>query len=384
MKAPTRTVRGQPSWVVRSRDVELAVTHAGGHMAPVTFFRRSAHPVQPYYVSPWQQERRKIAEPVLVPLRGDFFCMPFGEGGPWGATTHPVHGEPAGRQWTFRSLTCGGGLTTLTLTMRTRRLAGRITKTLHLLDRQNVVYMQHVLAGFSCATPLGHHAILDVPAEAGALRLATSPIRFGMTNPVPTGDPAAGEYPSLAPDRRFRRLARVATIWKSPATADLTRLPAREGFTDILAVFSAPGRRTAWTAATLARRGYLWFALKDPARLPATVVWVSNKGRHGPPWDGRNRCLGLEEVCGYFAMGLGASLRANALSRQGIPTAVKLSRKSPTAVNCIQGVVRVPRGFGRVRSAAFSAGKVTFTAEGGRRVTARVHHEFVRTGRLAQ
>ena len=73
-----KTIVSQPSWVIRTSDVELAVTQLGGHMAPVTFHRRSAAPVQPYYISPWQGERLKIDEPVLVPLRGDFFCLPFG------------------------------------------------------------------------------------------------------------------------------------------------------------------------------------------------------------------------------------------------------------------------------------------------------------------
>ena len=48
-------------------------------MAPVTFFRDSAQPVRPYYVSPWQEEApSKMPAPVLVSLRGDFFCLPFG------------------------------------------------------------------------------------------------------------------------------------------------------------------------------------------------------------------------------------------------------------------------------------------------------------------
>lgn len=79
MRVETRRIHSQPSWLIRNDEVELAVTQLGGHMAPVTFYRASRRPVQPYYISPWQDERVRVPAPVLRPLRGDFFCLPFGE-----------------------------------------------------------------------------------------------------------------------------------------------------------------------------------------------------------------------------------------------------------------------------------------------------------------
>ena len=58
--------------------------------------------------------------------------------------------------------------------------------------------------------------------------------------------------------------------------------------------------------------GFLWFSLKDPAVLPMTMLWMENHGRHFPPWNGRNCCLGLEDLCGYFAGGYAPSVRAKA------------------------------------------------------------------------
>ena len=75
MKAIVKTIASQPSWVIRNSDVELAVTQLGGHMGPVKFYRRSRSPVQPYYISPWQGQDCQIDEAVLVPLRGDPFCL---------------------------------------------------------------------------------------------------------------------------------------------------------------------------------------------------------------------------------------------------------------------------------------------------------------------
>jgi len=382
MKPKLKVVAAQPSWIVANDRVELAVTRLGGHMAPVTFCRGTPRPVQPYYVSPWQTERRRIDTPVLRPLRGDFFCMPFGGTNAWRGEDHTPHGETATRTWACRSLTRLADVTCLTLTMRTTMRPGDVAKRIQLVDGQNVVYVQHVLAGFRGPMCLGHHATLAVPQREGSLRVSTAPFRMGMTCPDLFSDPAGGEYQSLAIGAEFTDLREVPTLWKDPPTADCTSLPARKGFTDLLAVFAEPARCPAWTTAVVADEGYLWFSLKDPAVLPATVMWISNRGRHGAPWDGRNRCLGLEDVCGYFAHGLAASARPNLLNRAGIPTAVRLSPRMPTVVNYVEGVVPVPRRFGRVAGASFSPGKVTFADEAGRAVAAAVRHEFITTGAL--
>jgi len=55
-KLDKETRHGQPSWVIQSDQVELAITEIGGHMAPVTFYRKDPSPVQPYHISPWQGE----------------------------------------------------------------------------------------------------------------------------------------------------------------------------------------------------------------------------------------------------------------------------------------------------------------------------------------
>jgi len=381
MKPTVKTIFNQPSWVIRSRDVELAVTQLGGHMAPVTFYRRSRKRIRPYYVSPWQKEAAKIGEPVLVPLRGDFFCMPFGGGCEYRGESHCAHGEPPTRRWTRARAETIGRVTSLTLTMNTRVRPGKVTKRLSLVDGHNVVYCRHVVEGFAGKTTLGHHATLAVPDQSESVLVATSEVRFGRTNPVPTSNPPAGEYQSLAVNRRFKDLSAVPTLWADPKTADCTRFPTRKGFTDLAAVFNKPGC-PAWTAATFTSDRFLWFSLKDPAVLPMTLLWIANQGRHMPPWNGRNACLGLEDVCGLFAEGLAPSARANVLSKAGVATTVTLSARHPTGVNYIQGVVRVPKGFGKVKDVRFAPGKATFIAAGRKKVTARVRHEFLTTGQL--
>lgn len=383
MKCDLREIHHQPSWQIATRQMQLAVTRQGGQMAPVTFHRDTKKPVQPYYISPWQGEGLTIADdPVLEPLRGDFFCMPFGAPTRVGKLKHFCHGVPATRNWDFVAADRAEGITSLTLTIRDGKLGGQITKGLYLVEGQNVVYSQHMLRGFDCRTSLGHHATLAMCEKPGSVLLAHSPMRFGMTNPTRVGHPEERQYDSIEINKRFRSLEKVPLKFKNERYGDFSALPARRGYTDLIGLFNKPGN-VAWSAATFTDGGYLWFALKDPAVQPTLLLWVSNRGRHNRPWWGRNCCLGMEDVCGFFAEGRKDSIRANLLTRAGVPTWVKLSPKRPTVVNYIQGVVRVPKAFGRVADAELESGKVTFHSETGRKATAEVCWDFLKTGRIA-
>ena len=383
--APSRSVHSQPSAILATKDVEVAVTTRGGHMAPVTFFRSSDRPVQPYSVSPWQDEAPlPMPAPVLVTLRGDFFCMPFGgNSAEVAGEKHPPHGEIVGELWEVVGTKQAGDVSTLTMEIDTKVRKGRVIKELSLVDGQNAVYSRHTIEGFAGRAPLGHHATLAMPEKEGAVRIATSPIRFGMTCPGVFSDPKQREYQALLPGAKWTDLAKVPVAWKGAADADLTRLPGRYGYADLVQLVNESSEKTggpAWTTATFPADGYLWFALKDPAVLTTTVFWMENHGRHGHPWNGRNNCLGIEDATAFFADGLAASVGDNLLSKEGIATAVTLTADKPTTVNYIQGVVRIPEGFENVKTLEFAPGEVTFVSTTGKRVTAPVRHEFLATG----
>lgn len=385
--AKLRTIHSQPSFVFASDQVELAVTEIGGHMSPVTFYRGSDKPVQPYYISPWQAEKHaQMPAPVLVPLRGDFFCMPFGgNSDAVGGEKHPPHGEIVGNKWTAAGVKKTGKVSTLTLNIDTKVRKGRVTKELSLVDGQNAVYSRHTIDGFEGPCPLGHHATLAMPEKEGAIRIATSPFRFGMTCPTLFGDPREREYQSLLPGERWTDLTKVPVWQKGAPDADLTRLPARRGYCDLVQIVSEPWEKLkgpAWMTATNTEAGYVWFSLKDPDVLRSTVFWIENHGRHGHPWNGRNNCLGLEDVTSHFADGLLASTRENMLTREGIKTAVELKAGQPLVVNYIEGVVRVPAAFDVVKTVEFAPGEVTFVSASGQRVTAPVKHEFLKGSSL--
>jgi hypothetical protein len=379
-----RTIHSQPSWIFANGDVEVAVTKLGGHMAPVTFDRKSKAPIQPYHISPWQDEGLKdLPAAVLSPLRGDFFCMPFGgNAAARGSEQHVPHGEAATAAWEFAGRTReADGTETLTLALDTKVRPGRITKELTLVPGQPVVYSRHVIDGFAGPTPLGHHATLAMPEEEGSIVVSVSPFKLGMTCPGVFSDPANREYQSLASGETFTDLARVPSRWKQPTETDCSRFPVRRGYADLLAVFAdekALAGSPAWTAAVNTKDHWVWFSLHDPSVLPATVFWIENRGRHGVPWNGRNNCLGLEDVCAYFAEGLVPSTTPNPLSKQGIRTAIELDVRRPTEIRYAQGAARVPADFDRVKTIDFSRPEqITLVADSGVTATVPVRHEFV-------
>lgn len=368
---------------MQSDVVDLWVTKHGGMMAPVTFFGGTDREIQPYFISPWQGEDREIDEPVLRTLRGDFFCLPFGENNAFGDEDHPVHGETAGSEWRLVSQESDGPISSLDLTMDTVSRRGTVHKNVSVMSGQSCVYVQHRLEGFSGVMTLGHHATLQGTVEPGAMLISTAPISFGIVAPREERYTTDREYNALEPGAIFDSLERVPTVWKSDQFADCSRFPLREGFVDILAVVAAEGAGPAWTVAAVPSQGYLWFSLRDRLVQPITVFWMENHGRHGEPWNGRTCCIGLEDVCGFLASGLGPSAAENELSRRGVATSIELDPSKPTAINYIEGVALIPRDFGRVADVTFGEEGITFVDVSGKTVDLPVQHEFIRTGTLS-
>ena len=122
---------------------------------------------------------------------------------------------------------------------------------------------------------------------------------------------------------------------------------------------------------------WVWFSLRDPRKLPTTAFWLENHGRHSFPWNGRNQCLGIEDICGYFADGLAASVDANALSDQGVPTFVRSLEDAPLDIRSIQGAVSVPATFDRVAEICFGDNEITLRSESGQLATVPLNYKFV-------
>jgi hypothetical protein len=375
-------VCGQPSWRLASADIEAFVTEMGGHLGPVTFDRKGQK-LQPYSVAPWAEEPPDPSlPPIIRALRGDFFCLPFGGNAtPFRGEKHPVHGETANVRWRFESLQAKGGRTCLHLSLKTKVRPGRVDKRIWLMDSENVIYSRHVVAGMSGPMNLGHHAMLKFPDVPGSGLVSTSRFVYGQVFPKAFEVPENRGYSWLKPGAEFRSLEKVPTL--TGETADLTRYPARRGFEDLVMLVSDVAAPFAWITVTFPQQRYVWFALKDPRILPETVFWLSNGGRHYPPWNSRHiNVMGLEEVCSYFHSGLAESARKNPISARGFPTSVALNPKKPLVVPYIMGVAKIPLGFDRVVSIRAAEGNRSIVLESasGRKAKAAVHLDFLAAG----
>lgn len=376
-KPAKAVVYGQPSWRLASDKVELYVTETGGHLGPVTF-NCAGRKVKPYSVAPWVQEKTPGMPPLIKVLRGDFFCMPFGGNGTaFRGEKHPVHGETANAKWTMQGFTRQHGLAGLHLGLKTTVRPARVDKRVLLLDGHNAVYCQHLIRDMRGPMDLGHHAMVKFPDQPGSGVISTSPFMHGQVYPGVMEAPENRGYSQLKPGATFKSLDRVPTVFGT--TTDVSRYPARRGFEDLVmlsadiaacpcvrGIRSARRLPFAWTAVTFAKERYVWFALRDPNILRSTIFWISNGGRHYPPWNGRHvNVMGLEEVTSYFHEGLAESARKNSLTAKSIPTCHQFQPNRPLTVNYIMATVPVPRGFERVSAIVPSEEGVLLKSAGG-------------------
>jgi hypothetical protein len=376
----TRKVLGQDSWEVATREVRAFVTRVGGHLGPVTF-RFPSRGVQPFSVAPWWNEKPGTSNPPIIRvLRGDFFCMPFGgNASKHRNERHPVHGEVANANWSFRSLQRDDDRATLHLSLQTRVRRARVDKYITLIKGQRAIYSRHVVSRASGAMCIGQHAMLRFPDEPESGAISTSPFVYGRVFPEPLERPENRGYSLLQPGAAFDSLDRVRTI--TGDVTDLSRYPARRGFEDLVLMASDDRAPFAWAAVTFPGQRYVWLALKDPRVLRSTILWISNGGRHYPPWSGRHlNVMGLEEVTANFHYGLKESVAPNPLSKRGIATSVALDPRRPLVVNYIMAVAEIARGFDRVAGVEAARNGVRLTSNTGKSVHVPLELSFLSGG----
>ncbi|MBL8270756.1 hypothetical protein [Steroidobacter sp.] len=382
---PTVRIQGQDSFLLRTRDVELAVTRTGGMLGPVTFFPRDEQPIRPYAVAPWAEESVPAdVPPMLRALRGDWFCSAFGENGePHAGQRLPPHGETANRDWQE----IGRGETTegcwLRLGVAMPLQGGVCEATTALLSNQSIVYQRHDLRGLTGPVNPGHHATLAFPDEEGTARLSFSSLLHAQTYFEPTALPKDRGYSWLKPDADIADLRDVPCI--DGSSTDLTRYPARRGFEDLAILCADPAQEFAWSAVTCPEQRYVWFALRDPKQLAATLLWFSNGGRHFAPWNGRHiNVLGVEDITAFFHVGAAASCRENFLSARGIQTCLHSDARGRLSISYIQGVAHIPPDFDCVADIEghWRDNNIVLRAESGAAVAVRCHLDFLRMGTL--
>ena len=362
------TVHGEASFTLETPELSLAVTERAGHLAPVTF-HLEGRDVSPYALAPWLPAEQEDQPELLTVLRGDFFCLPFG-----GQKDGPPHGDPANAKWELAA----SDDRSLTLSQKASDSGAKVVKTVSVKPGQHALYVDHQVSELEGDYNYGTHPILDLSGLAeGQGRISTSPFRWASTFPGVFSNPEAGERQCLAESALFTDLKEVQLAGGS--LTDLSSYPARVGHDDLVMMVNEPltdAQPFAWSAVVL--DGYVWFCLKNPEDFPGTMLWLSNGGRSGEPWNDRHvGRLGVEEVCSYFSNGVDDS-RKNPLAAEGIPTVRSFKADETVSLKVIQAVAALPEGFDRVASIVPEGDSaVKITSESGESLTAALEWKFL-------
>jgi hypothetical protein len=320
----------------------------------ISFGGRVLHPL---HRAPWLEAGESVPDHVPLverKLAGDFFCAPFGRSAP----DMPIHGWGANGLWQSAGRPASdGGAATARYVLRENIHGAVLTKEITLRSGQPIVYQRHIFEGGQGHIPVAHHAMVHVP---GGAVLSFSPKAFGRTtNSALETDPARGrsllKYPQRAASLRRVELA-------DGGFADASVYPFAQGHEDFIALAEAEGGLIGWSAALARKDGFLFFAVKDAAALPETLLWMSNGGRRYAPWSGRHTAvLGIEEAATSFHVNGERAGGAGGLRRTG----VHLAGGGRTVISYAFGAIPAPDGWTRIADIKVAERALTLFDEGG-------------------
>ncbi|HEY4068799.1 MAG TPA: hypothetical protein VGM74_17985 [Burkholderiaceae bacterium] len=281
---------------------EAELQARGGMLAPVAFRAPGRPDFSPLQVAPWADEPGAEQWPGLLGrLRGEWPCVPFGRcdrpsglpadwpardaGDEWG------HGYAAHHAWAWIE---SGDPFALALKIEPPpdQPVRRLTRLVRAVaDAPALEIELRIEVRRPCTLPIALHPTLRLDAGRVALSLGhTGP---GLSYPVPA-EPGRSR---LAANARFERLDAVPLA--EGGHADLSRFPQPADSEELLQLMDLAGPVTAH---------YLdlgWSLTLDWDRtlLPDLMLWISQRGRLHPPWNGRHLALGLEPVHGAWDLG---------------------------------------------------------------------------------
>lgn len=369
-----QTILGQPSFVMKSDCVELAVTELGGNMAPVTFCTDTEQPQMPYFFNPWQMEGLPPDHSYMDVFRGDFLCLPFGKM----SQDAPMHGESCGRVWQMQSCTREGAAHTMTLHMTMQSPSADLTKILRLNDGQNAVYIRHEIQGLEGYHSFSHHATLHISPEHQGV-ISHSPIHFARTiGPRTPYDPRESSYMFVLGGETVEDLTHVPTMFKDPAYVDCSVVPCMIPFSGAAQLYSKAEATPAWTCVWFPNQNFVWFALKDAKKQPVSHFWMEFGGRYQYPWNGRTMAIALEDMGLRFSPEMYNRMRSHFADMEaaGIKVVDAFDPRVPFHLNYIEGMAQVCPDFGKVKTMEFAEQGVTLVSESGKRQFAPLDWQF--------
>lgn len=309
-----------------ARGIALTFRLRGGVLAEFSVTDEGAT-IAPLHRAPWTEaDVPPDAPPHQRWLEGDFLAAPMG------ASPDGLHGLPANGMWRVTPSAHG----TLRAVLEGAVQGATLVKELSVTDDHPFVYQRHLFIGGTGALPVSNHAMVAVPNGA---KLSFSRKRWWETLPEPL-ETTQGRS-RLAYPRRSEDAAEFPAA--DGSTVNLHRYPWGEAHEDFVAGVEDPASPLGWTA-VVRPEGDLFLSLRNPKVLPLTMLWHSNGGRDYAPWNGRHRCLGVEEGAVLPVLGLSSVETPDPLTAAGQPALVTLDPHGTVEVRHILGCLHWPSG----------------------------------------
>jgi len=356
-------IHGADSWRVNTEDMEAFVTRNGGHLGPVRF-RLNKRWFSPYSLAPWTADSSQAGDvPILANLRGDFFCLPFGEG-----DVVPTHGSPPNATWQINDVAAGK----LSAFLKDETTGACIQKIIRL--SKSSIYQEHKVTGLEGEFPCGYHAILHLNPENGPYRISSSPFQRGQVKPTPFTNPDAGETALLQTGAVFQSFQEIPMV--DGRLLDFSRYPDNCPVGEGLFQTWARSIRIGWTAVQGPQ--WTWICFKDCQTLPGTAFWVSNGGRSSAPWGGQHRHrLGIEDVCAWYNNGIQAS-RSRTHDPDPLPCVHTFRKDQASSFRTIHHMTTLPKGFGKLENIQFLQGdRAVLKDDRGQKHEIELEHRFL-------
>ncbi len=313
----------------------LDVQALAGMLGPVEVVLEDGRAIRPFALAPWgdnpTEDWEASAPPLLKRLRGDWLCLPFGLPGKprtdlvagWldGLDTKlespdpAQHGACSNADWRLEK--AEPHALTMSFSPDPNFPISRIERRIFAADGAPTIHVEtRVSARAPCELQWGVHPTFRLPDEPGAFEIA-----FG-------GNPIAHTYPGMfeagvsrvAHDRTCAGIGAVPML--DGSIQSFAALPLPFDTEELLLVAGHEG------AARLTNRaeGYRVVMEWDPSVFPAVLLWVSNRGRKFPPWNGGHLALGVEPVSAPFDLGYAHAVNPRApLRARGVSTATRFS-----------------------------------------------------------
>lgn len=297
-------LQAQTSWRIDWEFGSAEVRALGAMLGPVRFKLDATRDLEVMHVAPWAGQASSSSLPgVLQSLRGEWPCVPFGR------TDTPLdlpadwtlrepeddwsHGYGSNHVWTCEEV--GPDHILLTIDYPTSAAVSRLERRIQAvagtaaLDIELTVHPRRTVT-----LPIGLHPTFRLPAPSGRVLIDVEANEGIYTYP----SRSAGESTLLRPDQRGESLDQMPGV---DGNVDLSRLPLLTDTEELLQVRGLAGRgdRAPLRLHYLDHDAQveLWW---DTSVLPDLMLWVSNRGRAGVPWQSRHVALGAEPVNSVF------------------------------------------------------------------------------------